>query len=137
MPFFMLWAEFEDGRQVVYNIADLFDRFPVFRTFEKLPGLFETVKIAGGGYGVEWNDELDLAAEEIYDHGTPFELEPCRPERGESCPTCGQQIRRRSAAQREASRANLTKRKCKGGRPIDPNSKRQQTLRAKAKSAAK
>lgn len=113
LPFYILWAEFEDGRRVFYNVGDLFDRIPAFRAFEKMPGLFETVQIAGGGWGVEWNDDLDLDGEEIYEHGRPDELLPQQPERGEHCPVCGQMIRRRSARLVMASRANGRK----GGRP--------------------
>ena len=34
-----------------------------------VPGLFNQVRIYAGGYGVVWNDEIDLSAEELYYNG--------------------------------------------------------------------
>jgi len=137
LPFFTVWAKFEDGRQVAYNMASLFDRFEIFKTFQTIPGLFETARISAGGYGIEWNDDIDIAAEEIYVNGTPLELEPEKPPRGEVCPTCRQMIRRSSEMQKKASIMNLSKRKHKAGRKVNPNSKRQQAIRAKVTAAAR
>ncbi len=39
--------------------------------------LFETVKVDVGGYGIVWNDELDISCDELYANGklvkTPFD----------------------------------------------------------------
>jgi len=32
-------------------------------------GLFEQAEVAGGGYGVCWNDEIDLSCNELYANG--------------------------------------------------------------------
>ena len=34
-----------------------------------IPGLFEQVKVDSGGYGISWNDELDLSCNELYYNG--------------------------------------------------------------------
>lgn len=127
LPGCMLWAEFKDGREVVYDVSGLTEVNPVFRGLVQDPELFAQVRIDPGGYGISWNDELDLEAEELWKCGDEvkpsFELAP-----GCACPVCGQKLRRHSEAQAVASRANLAKRTHKGGRPVDPNSKRQKRL---------
>ena len=47
----------------------LFPVFPQFKDFENIPGLFEQVKVDTGGYGISWNDDLDLDAEDIWENG--------------------------------------------------------------------
>jgi len=127
---FLLWVVFRDGAETLYDVSPLFDKIPAFRDFKKTPGLFEQVKIDVGGYGISWNDDLDLGAEELWANGIllkeAVELSP-----GHACPTCGQKLRRKSEAQKRASRSNLAKRKSKGGRPVNPDSKRQLALKKK------
>ena len=127
---FLLWVVFRDGAETLYDVSTLFDKIPAFRDFKNIPGLFEQVKIDVGGYGISWNDDLDLDAEELWANGTMLkdavELSP-----GCACPTCGQMLRRKSEAQKIASRSNLARRKSKGGRPVNPNSKRQLALKKK------
>ncbi len=128
LPDLILWVEFSDRKQVCYRLSALLETIPQFRDLENIPGLFELVQIDPGGYGVSWNDDLDLSAEELYSNGKPVRNPaalPC----GHPCPTCGQMIRRKSEAQQAASRANLAKRKSKGGRPVNPDSKRQQMMK--------
>jgi hypothetical protein len=45
----------------MYDVAPLQNNLPVFETLSTTPGLFECVRVDAGGYGVVWNDELDLA----------------------------------------------------------------------------
>ena len=127
LPGCMLRAEFKDGREVVYDVSKLAEVNPVLNDLVNDPELFAQVRIDPGGYGISWNDELDLEAEELWNCGdevkSSFELAP-----GCTCPVCGQKLRRHSEAQAAASRANLAKRTHKGGRPVNPNSKRQKRL---------
>ena len=48
----------------------------IFRIFKTVPGLFEQVRADVGGYGIVWNEDIDLDAEEIWVNGketrTPF-----------------------------------------------------------------
>ncbi|MBR5981406.1 MAG: DUF2442 domain-containing protein, partial [Firmicutes bacterium] len=54
-----------------------FERWEPFRAFKKHPELFYEVQVDTGGYGIVWNDDLDLSCEELYHNGqtiqTPFD----------------------------------------------------------------
>lgn len=62
---FLLDVEFMDGTRKKYDVSQLFDKWPVFRALEE-NGLFREVKVDTGGYGVSWNDALDLSCDELY-----------------------------------------------------------------------
>ena len=64
-----LSAVFQDGTEKEYSVGALSSVFPQFREFEMNPELFTQVKVDAGGYGISWNDELDLAADEIWECG--------------------------------------------------------------------
>lgn len=66
---FVLEAEFTDGAVKRYDISPLFEEIPVFLELKENPALFREVKVIGCGYAVGWNDDLDLACEEIYENG--------------------------------------------------------------------
>ncbi len=123
----LLWVEFRDGSESIYDAGELVRKYAPFQALINDSALFFSVRMDAGGYGISWNDDLDLSAEELWNNGTRLKesvvLSP-----GCSCPTCGQKIRKKSPAQVAASLANLGKRTHKGGRPINPNSKRQQRL---------
>ena len=40
-----------------------------FSKFKNIRGLFEQVKVDDGGYGVSWNDEIDLSCDELWENG--------------------------------------------------------------------
>ena len=61
-------ATFADGEVVLFDVKDLFDKYPVFHQLEN-EELFNKLQIDGVGYGVSWNDELDLSSEGIYARG--------------------------------------------------------------------
>ena len=66
-------AVFQIGICKKYDMKQLFDVFPQFKDFEVIAGLFEQVKVDVGGYGVSWNDEFDLDAEDIWEDGIEAE----------------------------------------------------------------
>jgi len=135
LPGYMLWARFSDGAETAYDVSALFDKIPDFQSLKDVPGLFGQVRVDANGYGICWNDELDLAAEELYANGIPLKSAVKLPP-GTQCPVCGQMLRRKSEIQRRASIANLAKRHSRGGRPVNPDSKRQKALRAKTAQKA-
>ena len=61
-------ATFADGEVVNFDVRTLFDKYPVFRALENNE-LFQKLKIDGVGYGVSWNDDLDLSSDGIYVRG--------------------------------------------------------------------
>lgn len=66
---FILEAVFTGGEIRHYDCKLLIDEIPAFRSMEEDPEIFEHPQIASGGYGVIWNDDLDVASEEIWDNG--------------------------------------------------------------------
>lgn len=61
-------ATFADGEVVLFDVKTLFNKFPQFKALEN-NNLFSSLKIDGHGYGVSWNDDLDLASGGIYSRG--------------------------------------------------------------------
>lgn len=72
---YIIQAVFFDGKVVQYDVKQLFVIFPQFKVFERNQKLFENVKVDQGGYGISWNDELDLDAETIWEDGILIEIE--------------------------------------------------------------
>lgn len=69
LPGCMLRAEFKDGLEVVYDVSGLVEVNPVFGELVRDSELFAKVRIDPGGYGISWNDELDLETEELWNCG--------------------------------------------------------------------
>lgn len=57
---------FENDETKTYNVSKLFDKYPSYRALEIIHGLFKQVKVDKGGYGISWNDELDISCNELY-----------------------------------------------------------------------
>lgn len=74
---FRLCVLFSEGVTKLYDAKPLFERIPAFKVFAKTPELFYEVHVDTGGYGVVWNDDVDLACDELYENGvqveTPFD----------------------------------------------------------------
>ena len=66
----LIYAKFNDGKIVSYNIRQLYDQFPIFKKLENDHLLFNNGIIAPGGCGIIFNDEIDIACEELYENGT-------------------------------------------------------------------
>lgn len=66
---FVLNIIFENGVCKSYDIRPLFEKWECFKDLETIEGLFEQVKVDQGGYGISWNDELDLSCEELWNNG--------------------------------------------------------------------
>lgn len=61
-------ATFFDGTVKEYSVDRLFHIYPQLKELENRE-LFNSVQIDAGGYGVSWNDDLDLDAETIWEDG--------------------------------------------------------------------
>lgn len=66
---YMLEVEFYEGTIKKYDVSPLFEKWEVFRRLKTQDGLFNQVKVDQGGYGISWNDEIDLSCEELWNNG--------------------------------------------------------------------
>ena len=77
MPDYQLCVQFSEGMTKIYDVKPLFAKWPVFKRLEEETELFYNVVVDKGGYGVVWNDDLDLSCNELYNNGkkirTPFD----------------------------------------------------------------
>lgn len=77
LPNYCLSVQFVKGVTKIYDIKPLFEKLTVFRELEKNNRLFSEVEVDTGGYGIVWNDNLDLSCNELFENGktikTPFD----------------------------------------------------------------
>lgn len=77
LPDYCLSVQFAEGVTKIYDVKPLFKKWESFKIFEIAPDLFFDVKVDVGGYGVIWNDDLDLSCDELFENGetikTPFD----------------------------------------------------------------
>lgn len=66
----ILLATFQNGIEKTYDVKTMFAMFPQMQILEKDKTLFNSVVVDTGGYGVSWNDNLDIESEEIWENGT-------------------------------------------------------------------
>ncbi len=66
---FTLAVEFEEGPCKQYDVKPLFSRWPSFQMLQEVNGLFSQVSVDVGGYGISWNDDLDLSCDELWENG--------------------------------------------------------------------
>ena len=76
LPEFKLSVQFAEGITKIYDVASLFERFPIFAELKNSHD-FYCVEVDVGGYGIIWNDDLDLSCDELWENGvtvdTPFD----------------------------------------------------------------
>lgn len=76
LPEYRLSVQFSEGCTKIYDIKPLFESIPSFAQLRE-PHLFSEVCVDAGGYGIVWNDELDLSCDELWENGivteTPFD----------------------------------------------------------------
>lgn len=77
LPDHMLSVQFSEGVTKRYDVKPLFDKHPMFLPLRDNPELFSSVEVDVGGYGIIWNDDIDIACDELYFNGetvqTPFD----------------------------------------------------------------
>jgi hypothetical protein len=62
-----LRVRFNNGQERIYDCSGLLSR-DAFRRLE-IPAFFRTVRVDPGGYGISWNDDLDLSEYELWTNG--------------------------------------------------------------------
>jgi len=62
-----LVVHFDNGVDKVYDVAPLLTRpqFQLLRT----PAFFAALRVDVGGYGISWNDDIDISEYEIWTNG--------------------------------------------------------------------
>ena len=60
---------FENDQIKYYDVSKIFEKWKIFEDLKNIDGLIEQVKVDNGGYGISWNDEIDLECEELWEHG--------------------------------------------------------------------
>ena len=77
LPEYKLSVQFSEGVTRIYDMKPLFQRIPLFCEFKDDPAKFAAVSVDIGGYGIVWNDDLDLSCDELWENGvqveTPFD----------------------------------------------------------------
>ena len=71
MDDFVLGCKFINGAVKLYDMKPLMQDNSVFAYFKEHPDLFLQARLSSGGYAIIWNDELDLAEEEVWYNGWP------------------------------------------------------------------
>ena len=69
LPGYQLLVKFTNKEKKKYDVKHLFKKIKEFKALSYTKGLFEQVKVDIGGYGVVWNDDLDLSCNELYKNG--------------------------------------------------------------------
>lgn len=59
---------FENGEIKKYDMKPLIEKYEVFKKLNNKE-LFNKAKVDIGGYGIIWNDDIDLSSEEIWNNG--------------------------------------------------------------------
>lgn len=68
LPDMELSVLFANGTAKTYDVKPLTGRLQTFKALED-EDLFNGVAVDEGGYGVIWNDELDLSCGELWENG--------------------------------------------------------------------
>lgn len=71
---YVLKIGFDDGLFKTFDLKSYSLENNRFRALLNSESLYKQVKIDVGGYGISWNNDLDLSAGGLYEHGSPIEL---------------------------------------------------------------
>lgn len=74
LPDFKLSVQFAVGVTKIYDMAPLVEKLPVFEELKYDVQLFNCVEVDVGGYGIIWNDDLDLSYDELWENGVTVAL---------------------------------------------------------------
>ena len=79
LPEYKICVTFAEGIIKIYDVSPLFEKFTFFMPLKESTELFSSVMVDQGGYGVIWNDDIDISNDELWANGetivTSFELD--------------------------------------------------------------
>ena len=64
-----LFVTFSTGIKKIYDCTTLLSETPFAPLKNKV--FFKQVRVDQNGYGIAWNDDIDLSESELWIHGTP------------------------------------------------------------------
>lgn len=73
LPDYRLSVQFSEGVTKIYDVSQLFDRYKMFTPLKDSPEVFACVTVDVGGYGIIWNDDIDISCDELWANGTEIE----------------------------------------------------------------
>ena len=77
LPEYQMSVQFSEGVTKIYDVKPLFEKIPLFAVLKENHVEFACVTVDVGGYGIVWNDDLDLSCDELWENGvqvdTPFD----------------------------------------------------------------
>ena len=77
LPDYKLSVQFAEGVTKIYDVAPLFEKYSIFTPLKDSTELFGSVIVDQGGYGIVWNDDIDISCDELWANGveidTPFD----------------------------------------------------------------
>ena len=77
LPDYKLSVQFSEGVTKIYDITPLFGKYKFFLPLKDSVELFNSVTVDQGGYGIIWNDDIDISCDELWANGeeieTPFD----------------------------------------------------------------
>ncbi len=60
-----LIVKFDNGVEKVYDCKPLIEKYDAFKVLENHV-FFKQVKVDAGGYGISWDDKVDLSEDELW-----------------------------------------------------------------------
>lgn len=73
---FKLSIQFAEGITKIYDMKKLIEKNRIFADLKDI-NLFNSVEVDVGGYGVIWNDDIDISCDELFENSikidTPFD----------------------------------------------------------------
>lgn len=63
---FKLLVTFQNDEKKYYDLKPLIDKHDNFKDLVNIQGLYKQVKVDTGGYGISWNDNIDIGCNELY-----------------------------------------------------------------------
>lgn len=76
LPDYKILIQFSEGVTKIYNLKELIKNNPMFKNL-KNKELFYNLEVDVGGYGIIWNDDIDISCDELFENGktikTPFD----------------------------------------------------------------
>ena len=71
---YILLVSFSNGVFKKFDLKKIINKYDPFKDLINIPGLYKKAKIDIGGYGIIWNDYLDISSSGLYEQGE--EVEP-------------------------------------------------------------